>query len=89
MWVGKRNRCSDLMWVSGLSEAGRRYRWSRSRTFQSMPRLVSRNLENEPFRNTPVTCFVLRILQPFNLIRSLMVNTLTIQDKNSPIVIFL
>lgn len=87
MQVRKKNPCGDLARAWVLSQTGRRYRWSGSRTFQSMPRLVSRGPENELFRNIAVTCFVLRILQAFNLIRSITANTLTIQDKNRPIVV--
>ena len=80
MQVGKRNWCNDLLRVSFLEASP--YLVVRLRYIPISATISVKNTKNAPHCNIPVTCFMLRIFQPFNLVRNPRSNTLSVQERN-------
>lgn len=80
MQVGKRNWCNDLLRVSFLEASP--YLVVRSRYFPISATISVKNTKNAPHCNIPVTCFMLRIFQPFNLVRNPRSSAPSVQERN-------
>ena len=80
MQVGKRNWCNDLLRVSFLEASP--YLVVRSRYIPISATISVTNTKNATHCNNPVTCFMLRIFQPFNLVRNPRSNTLSVQERS-------